>query len=1145
MRKLLFSFIALFVMQSAMAQFIYKIKADSVLITNDSCTAELNLENSTKNVPGSFLYNKGKGRTEFRKVMTKINDSIYLIGNDTLKTGAGSSNLSFLDGLIRSGNAVYLGNTISGSGTHNFTTNRYQYLNGNFYSIGGTKYDPVTRPVFRFYDNGDFTSKAQNNLTGNTFTSESNGIRYTAKYGIFEVGTANNFDTSISTVCCGSLSKSAIVINSDFLNTFRGDIHGSIIGGDAMNLQGVAWSSVFGEGHGASGSGFINKSIIGGYGHNFTEEISGSVLGGNANQIVKPMSDMIIGGFVNTAADTSNFSIIGGIVNQYGGSGQLVSGSRLINKTPFGTTVGNSNVDFISLPYTGRLAYTGSTLTGIPNLDKYPIFAIGNNRNYNSPTTRSNAMTVLYNGRTQINTTGFSNTLTETDVTPKAAFEVVSTNSGVLLPKLTTVQRDAIITADKQNGLLLYNTDNSKFQFYNGSAWKTICDSCTTGGGSGTAWSLTGNAGISYPANFLGTTDNTTLGFRANNIERGSLSAAGNWTFSSPDISGSGFLVNNAYSSFVSSRPSNANNGPTVTIQSDVENEAYGQLMLAGTSGNSAVKRFKLGVNTTGSYGFLNLIDQNSGLGMPLVLQNHGGNVGIGTGVSVMPAYKLDVAGTARIQTLPFIASRDTVVTYDPVTKQLAATKITAGGGGSAWLLTGNAGTVAATNFVGTTDNIDLRFRTNNTEKVTITSGGIVGIGIMTPATGGGVKLHVPGNITSPGLQSGSEKFGFGAVADSIYATAIGNSSNAKFQATAVGSNALATGNYSVAIGREATASGGFDVALGRAATVSGIYSTAIGYSSAVTHQGSIVIGANTSSTTNNQFIVGSSIPGYDTREVIFGMGDASPNAITYGGVKIRATNGSGTDNIGANLRIAAGRGTGAGVGGIISFFTTPSGAAGTTLNTENEVMRLNQLGNVGIGTTNPVYRLDVNGTARIQTLPFIASRDTVVTYDPVSKQLAVTKITAGGGPTTVKLTADLTAQTTTTLADATGLSFAAAANTYYHFKFVVVFRTAATTTGIQLSVAAPATPTVFSAKASIAIAADGASGEWQGWITASNDAVIGTGVQAANTDYVAIVEGTIRTGATAGTVQLRYASEVAASAVTIRNGSLAIITTY
>ena len=52
---------------------------------------------------------------------------------------------------------------------------------------------------------------------------------------------------------------------------------------------------------------------------------------------------------------------------------------------------------------------------------------------------------------------------------------------------------------------------------------------------------------------------------------------------------------------------------------------------------------------------------------------------------------------------------------------------------GAGWSLTGNAGTTPASNFIGTTDAQRLVFRTNNTEKMTILSGGNVGIGIATP----------------------------------------------------------------------------------------------------------------------------------------------------------------------------------------------------------------------------------------------------------------------------------------------------------------------------------------------------------------------------------------------------------------------------
>ena len=56
------------------------------------------------------------------------------------------------------------------------------------------------------------------------------------------------------------------------------------------------------------------------------------------------------------------------------------------------------------------------------------------------------------------------------------------------------------------------------------------------------------------------------------------------------------------------------------------------------------------------------------------------------------------------------------------------------------WSLTGNAGTSAATNYVGTTDLVNLNFRTNNTNRMTITSAGKIGIGTTAPSYAMDVK---------------------------------------------------------------------------------------------------------------------------------------------------------------------------------------------------------------------------------------------------------------------------------------------------------------------------------------------------------------------------------------------------------------------
>ncbi|MGC9314342.1 MAG: tail fiber domain-containing protein, partial [bacterium] len=102
--------------------------------------------------------------------------------------------------------------------------------------------------------------------------------------------------------------------------------------------------------------------------------------------------------------------------------------------------------------------------------------------------------------------------------------------------------------------------------------------------------------------------------------------------------------------------------------------------------------------------------------------------VGIGT---TSPGYNLHVAGSARVNSLNINGAYSLPTSAGTTSEYLRGdgTWGTPSGGGSGWSLTGNSGTTAGTNFVGTTDAQDLVFKTNNTEDVRITTAGELAIG--------------------------------------------------------------------------------------------------------------------------------------------------------------------------------------------------------------------------------------------------------------------------------------------------------------------------------------------------------------------------------------------------------------------------------
>jgi hypothetical protein len=411
-------------------------------------------------------------------------------------SGAGQG-VSVIGGLLT------LGDSASGVGAHAFTSNRYQHLNGHMYSIGGSVNDPVNRPAFRVYDNGDLAAGTTMDTSVNT--GGQTGLRYYKKLGLLQVGASDRLDTARIVDTPGSVQGGGILVNSNaHPNVLKGRIYDSYIQGNSHLLDSLSpvTLSIFNGQNDTVRNGPLFEDIISGQGIVIGNTLSNSVITGVRHSVPYPTYYSSISGVGNVADDSVNTSFVAGENNRFGGAYQFVSGVNLINHSPVATTLGSGNVDFSSLPNPHRS-------TNPPGLANYPLFAIGNS-NSATAATRSNAITVLYSGRTQINTNGFSNGLSQTDVTPKAALEVVSTNSGVLLPKLTTVQRNAIVPGDLQNGLLLYNTDSSVFQYYTGSAWTSI----GIGGGSASGRWLFNNATQFDTVNNIGIGTSDTRGYK-------------------------------------------------------------------------------------------------------------------------------------------------------------------------------------------------------------------------------------------------------------------------------------------------------------------------------------------------------------------------------------------------------------------------------------------------------------------------------------------------------------------------------------------------------------------------------------------------------------------------------------------------------
>lgn len=77
--------------------------------------------------------------------------------------------------------------------------------------------------------------------------------------------------------------------------------------------------------------------------------------------------------------------------------------------------------------------------------------------------------------------TGKAMVIGSNSINASAAFQVDSTTKGMLVPRLTVTQRDAIVTPSA--GLIVYNTTDSQLNFYDGANWLPVGSGSGSGGG--------------------------------------------------------------------------------------------------------------------------------------------------------------------------------------------------------------------------------------------------------------------------------------------------------------------------------------------------------------------------------------------------------------------------------------------------------------------------------------------------------------------------------------------------------------------------------------------------------------------------------------------------------------------------------------
>ena len=327
---------------------------------------------------------------------------------------------------------------------------------------------------------------------------------------------------------------------------------------------------------------------------------------------------------------------------------------------------------------------------------------------------------------------------------PSALFELSSTNSGLLTPRMTTAQRNAIVLPAA--ALLIFNTSDNRFQYNAGTPaapdWR---DLVTLDFVNSEFWSSGGNASTNPATDFVGTTDAQPLVLRTNNGERMRIAAGGNVGVGTTNPLA--LLSVGPNSEFRVSAAGRIEAAAGIVSSGDIDFTALnGGGLVAAAVGTGRLSTALAGTDYELPLTFSNGLTRSStsvGLGGSMttntVIASAGFNLvysGAGRlGLDVAnPLVKLDVNGALRLGNAATATSgviRWSGTDFEGHDGTQWRSFTSGGGGGTGWNLTGNSATAAS--FLGTVNAQDLRLRVNNVQRLLVTTDGNVGIGLTAP----------------------------------------------------------------------------------------------------------------------------------------------------------------------------------------------------------------------------------------------------------------------------------------------------------------------------------------------------------------------------------------------------------------------------